>query len=188
MTSKDLDRILYKPSDLELIVNRIAQNIKSNVCPDKGKRLVLLAPLKGSYIFLSDLSRRLNHYEVPHIVEFMSVKSYSNTSSSGFIQILCDCREDLEGDHVIVIEDIVDSGLTLQKLVEILKKKNPKTLELCTLLRKPAQLKVAVHVDYVGVDIGSHFVVGYGLDYNEWFRGLDCIGIPTPEAIEKYKQ
>lgn len=193
MTSKELSKVLFDPGAIEKIVSDVSSQIKLkrfnfDNTYTTGKRLVLLAPLKGSYIFLSDLSRALNRLDVPHIIEFMSVRSYNNTKSTGEIEVLCDVRENLSGDHVIVVEDIVDTGLTLNHLINLIYTKNPKTLEVCTLLRKPTQLQVSVKVDYVGADIDPEFVVGYGLDYNEWFRGVDCIGIPTQEAIEKYKQ
>lgn len=136
MTTRDLDKVLFDPNKIARIVDSIAADIRKkryDLSSGKatGSRLVLLAPLKGSYMFLSDLSRALNRLHVPHIVEFISVRSYSNTSSTGNIEILCDVREDLKGDHVIIVEDIVDTGLTLQKLIGVISNKEPMTLELC---------------------------------------------------------
>lgn len=95
----------------------------------------------------------------------------------------------ITGDHAIIVEDILDSGLTLSYLVKLLRDKQPMSLEVCTLLRKPTETKVDIDVAYLGVDLNPpEFVIGYGLDYNQWFRNLDCIGVPTQETIEKYKQ
>ena len=95
-------------------------------------------------------------------------------------------RDSITGDYAIIVEDILDSGLTLSYLLKLMQDKRPESIEVCTLLRKPSQAKVDIDVEYLGVDIDPEFVIGYGLDYNEHFRGLDCIGVPTQETIEKY--
>lgn len=195
MSKSDLKKILYTRQQLDSIVQSIAQSIDEKYLPiinstngedtKRKEKLVLIGILKGSYVFLSDLSRAL---KTPHTIEFMSVKSYSDTKSTGTVQILCDIQDSITGDYAIIVEDILDSGLTLSYLVKLLQDKQPKSLEICTLLRKPTEVKVEVHVDYLGVDLDPpEFVIGYGLDYNQLFRNLDCIGVPTQEAIDKYK-
>ena len=187
MSVSELSKILYSKNQLEDVINEIAKKIDDDFYENvmlHNEELVLIGILKGSYIFLSDLSRSLN---TPHKVDFMTVKSYSDTKSTGTVQILNDLRDSITNKHIIIVEDIVDTGLTLNYLSKILKERTPKSLEVCTLLRKPTEAKIKVDVKYIGFEIDPEFVVGYGLDYNEWFRNLDCIGIPTKEAIEIYK-
>lgn len=197
-TPHDLEKVLYTCDEIDQFVERIAREIDEKYLPlftttstkeNKHKRkkgkIVLIGILKGSYVFLSDLSRKL---KTPHTIEFMSVKSYSDTKSTGTVQIVSDLQNSITGDHAIIVEDILDSGLTLSYLMKILQDKQPKSLEICTLLRKPTEVKVDIQPDYLGVDIDPpEFVIGYGLDYNQWFRNLDCIGVPTQATIEKYK-
>lgn len=188
MSESDLEKVLFTKDDIDEIVTRVAKEIDdvyytTITQSQEKKRLVLIGILKGSYVFLSDLSRKLN---TPHVIEFMSVKSYSDTKSTGTVQILTDLRDSITNDHAIVVEDILDTGLTLNYLLKLIGEKNPESLEVCTLLRKPTQAKVQVHVKFLGVDIDPEFVIGYGLDYNEYFRNLDCIGVPTNQTIENY--
>lgn len=187
MTESDIESVCFSEDRIAEIVHRLAEKIrydfKSIVSPQHP--LVLVGILKGSYIFLSDLSRALK--DVPHVVDFMTVSSYHGCSSTNNVKILSDLRQTIEGKHTIVVEDIVDTGLTLQSLLNILKTRNPASLRLCTLLQKPYQKVADVTVDYYGQHIGPEFVVGYGLDYNELFRNLPYIGILKKEAIERYK-
>jgi len=189
MSILDLEKILYTREQIDSIVRLIAKQIDDKylhiiTSPNNTSKLVLIGILKGSYVFLSDLSR---HIKTPHVIEFMSVKSYSDTKSTGTVQILTDIRNSITGDYAIVVEDILDTGLTLSYLLKLLADKQPRSLEVCVLLRKPTMAKIVVHVDYLGVDLDPpEFVIGYGLDYNEYFRNLDCIGIPTKHAIQKY--
>jgi len=193
MSVSDLEKVLYTRQEIDVIVKSIAQQIDDKyydtialehfIRKDEVK-LVLIGILKGSYMFLSDLSR---HIRTPHTIEFMSVKSYEDTKSTGTVQILCDLQSSITNCHTIIIEDILDSGLTLSYLTKLLQDKQPKTLEICTLLRKPTMVKVPIKVDYLGVDLDPpEFVIGYGLDYNQWFRNLDCIGVPKNLTIAKY--
>ena len=186
MSVKDLQKILFTSDDIAKIVQQVATKIVKNYS-SKPEKLILIAPLKGSFMFLSDLSREINRQGLPHIIDFLTVQSYQGTHTTGNVKILSDLREDISGANVIIVEDIIDTGLTLQKLLMLMKSRNPNSLEICTLLRKPTENKTNVQAQYVGVDIDPEFVVGYGLDYNEWFRGLDCIGVPTTETIERYK-
>jgi hypoxanthine phosphoribosyltransferase len=138
--------------------------------------LILIGILKGSFIFLADLARRLT---IPHRVEFISVSSYGERESEdpGAVRLILDVRHDIGGRHVIIVEDIVDTGLTLSYLQEILHARNPKTLRTACLLSKPSRRKIDVKVEYIGFSIEDRFVVGYGLDYAEKYRNLPYIGV-----------
>jgi hypoxanthine phosphoribosyltransferase len=192
---RDLEKILYTKNDIDEIVTALANRISADYSSDKnlnvndslidGRNIVLIGVLKGSYMFLSDLSRRLS---IPHTVDFMSVSSYQNTESSGEVKINADLKNSITGKHVIIVEDIIDTGLTLQNLVNVLKTRNPLSINLCCAFSKPAMRKIDMHVEYVGFTIDPPaFIVGYGLDYNEMFRNLSCVGIPSKDAIERYK-
>ncbi|MBU9727586.1 hypoxanthine phosphoribosyltransferase [Diplocloster modestus] len=141
----------------------------------EGKDVHLICILKGGVFFMCELAKRIT---VPVSLDFMDVSSYGDdTSSSGVVKIVKDLDELLEGKHVIIVEDIIDSGRTLHYLMEILKKRNPASLKLCTLLDKPERRVVDVKVDYVGFNIPDKFVVGYGLDYAQKYRNLPYIGV-----------
>ena len=145
-----------------------------------GKDLLLLGILKGAVLFLSDLMREI---EIPADVDFMAVASYgSATKSSGVVQILKDLEEPIEGRDVLIVEDIVDTGLTLRYLLGNLRGRGPRTLEVCALLAKPAVRVVDVPVKYVGFEIPNEFVVGYGLDYRQRYRGLPYVATLVSQA------
>ena len=140
-----------------------------------GKNIHLICVLRGGSFFMCELAKRIT---VPVSLDFMSVSSYgSDTQSSGIIKIVKDLDDALEGKDVIVVEDIIDSGRTLSHLMELLEKRNPNSMKLCTLLDKPDRRVVDVHVDYTGFSIPDEFVVGYGLDYDQMYRNLPYIGI-----------
>nr|WP_202025912.1 hypoxanthine phosphoribosyltransferase [Rhodococcus sp. MS16] len=142
--------------------------------------LLLIGVLKGAVFFMTDFARAL---PIPSQMEFMAVSSYgSSTSSSGVVRILKDLDKDIAGRHVLIVEDIIDSGLTLSWLMRNLKTRNPASLEVVTLLRKPDAVKIDVDVRDVGFDIPNEFVVGYGLDYAERYRDLPYIGLLDPEV------
>jgi hypoxanthine phosphoribosyltransferase len=146
----------------------------------KGHEIVLVAVLKGALMVVADLSRAL---KLPTSIEFMAVSSYGGaTSSSGVVRILKDLDRDISGQHVLIVEDVLDSGRTLSWLVRNLQARHPASLEICALLRKPEAAKVKVAVRYVGFEVGPEFVVGYGLDFAERFRGLPYIGLFDPAA------
>jgi tRNA(Ile)-lysidine synthase len=148
-----------------------------------GRELLLVGVLKGAVMVMADLARALT---VPATMEFMAVSSYgSATSSSGVVRILKDLDRSIEGKDVLVVEDIIDSGLTLSWLLRNLGSRNPASVQVLALLRKPEAIKVDLEVRYVGFDIPSEFVVGYGLDYAEHYRDLPYIGMLTDAAIEK---
>ena len=145
-----------------------------------GEDLLLLAVLKGSVLFLSDLMR---HITVPHAVDFIATSSYgASTESSGIVRILKDLDEPIQGRNVLIVEDIIDTGHTLNYLLRLLRARMPKSLRICTLLNKPDRREVDVHVDYIGFDIPNEFVLGYGLDYDELYRNLPYIAVLAPHV------
>ena len=141
----------------------------------EGKQVHLICVLKGGVFFMCELAKRIS---VPVSMDFMSVSSYGDdTKSSGVVKIVKDLDEAIEGKDVLIVEDIIDSGRTLYYLIDILKKRNPKSVHLCTLLDKPERRVKDVKVDYVGFEIPDEFVVGYGLDYAQKYRNLPYIGV-----------
>lgn len=145
-----------------------------------GQDLLLLAVLKGSVLFLSDLMRCIT---IPHAIDFMATSSYgASTESSGVVRILKDLDEPIEGRNVLIVEDIIDTGHTLDYLVRMLRARMPKTLRICTLLNKPGRREVQVPVDYIGFDIPNEFVLGYGLDYAELYRNLPYVAVLAPHV------
>ena len=157
-------------------VDRKIQEIGNQISEDyAGKQVHLVCVLKGGSFFMCELAKRI---KLDVSLDFMSVSSYGgDTKSSGIVKIVKDLDEPLEGKHVIIIEDIVDSGRTLSYLMEMLRKRNPESLALCTLLDKPERRVVDVKVDYTGFQIPDEFVVGYGLDYDQKYRNLPFIGV-----------
>jgi hypoxanthine phosphoribosyltransferase len=147
-----------------------------------GQPLVLVCVLKGSFVFAADLARSIS---IPLRVEFLGVRSYgAGTESSGVVQITQDLGRPIEGQDVLLVEDIIDTGLTIAHLLELLRTRQPRTLRVCTLLHKPARMKKRVPIDYLGFIIEDHLVIGYGMDRAEQFRNLPYIGLmrDTPET------
>ena len=150
---------------------------------DAGQDLLLITVLKGAVMFVTDLARAIS---VPTQLEFMAVSSYgSSTSSSGVVRILKDLDRDINDRDVLIVEDIVDSGLTPKWLLRNLATRRPRSLKVCTLLRKPDAVRVDLDIDYIGFDIPNEFVVGYGLDYAERYRDLSYIGTLDPKVYEQ---
>jgi hypoxanthine phosphoribosyltransferase len=143
-------------------------------------RPLLVCVLKGGVIFLSDLSRALS---IPHEMDFMAISSYGGKriESSGVVRIIMDLNASIENRHVLIVEDIIDTGHTLHYMIETLKTRNPASLKICALLNKPERRDVEIKLDYVGFDIPNEFVVGYGLDFDELYRNLPYIGVLKPE-------
>jgi hypoxanthine phosphoribosyltransferase len=167
--------------DLEVLFSaeQIAQRVKEmgkQIERDyQGKDLVLLGVLKGSFLFISDLARSI---DLPLAVDFIGLSSYGEaTESSGVVKITSDVSKPIENKHVVIVEDIVDTGLTLHYLQDLLKARRPKSMKTACLLSKPARRKVDVQVDYIGFTIEDRFVVGYGLDYAEKYRNLPYIAV-----------
>ena len=168
--------VLISEATIGKRVGELAEQISTDYA-DKGN-IVLVGVLKGSFIFLADLSRRLN---IPRTIEFIAVSSYGTGSkSSGAVRLLMDVRGNIEGRHVLIVEDIVDTGHTLEYLIGILKSHRPASIRTCALLHKAEATEVEVDLDYVGFGIGNEWVVGYGLDFGEQDRTLPYIGTVTP--------
>ena len=146
-----------------------------------GRSLVILCILKGSFVFAADLARAI---AMPVRVEFLGVRSYGDdTKSSGVVQITQDLTRPVDGDHILIVEDIVDTGLTLSYLREQLRSRNPASIKVAALLHKPARMQREVEIDYLGFTIDDVFVVGFGLDYAERYRNLPFIGVLDPSKV-----
>ncbi|TDD19531.1 hypoxanthine phosphoribosyltransferase [Nonomuraea diastatica] len=167
----DLEKVLISEDDLQARIKELAGRIDEDYA---GKEVLLVGVLKGAVMVMADLARALH---VPVQMDWMAVSSYgAGTRSSGVVRVLKDLDTDILDRHVLIVEDIIDSGLTLHWLLENLKSRNPASLEICAALRKPDAVKVPIEVKYVGFDIPSEFVIGYGLDYAERYRNLPFIG------------
>jgi hypoxanthine phosphoribosyltransferase len=182
VTTAELEQgVLKTLIDEPTLRNRVAE-LGSDVSTDyAGRDLLLVGVLKGAVFFMADLMR---HLTIPCEVDFMAISSYgASTDSSGVVRILKDLDINIEGRHVLVVEDIIDSGLTLSYLVRTLEARSPETLEICALLTKPERREIDVRVRYTGFEIPNEFVIGYGLDYAERYRNLPYVGVLDPEAI-----
>ena len=167
-----MGEILVQRDELEHRVRELAEEVSRDYA---DRELLLVGVLKGAVFFLSDLMR---HLEVDCEVDFMAVSSYgSSTDSSGVVRILKDLDVSIEGRHVLIVEDIVDSGLTLSYLMRTLRARNPASLEVCALLTKPERRKVDLPIRYVGFEIPNRFAIGYGLDHAERFRNLPFVAV-----------
>ena len=165
-------RVLLSEEEVNERIRQIGEQISKDY---EGRQVHLICVLKGGSFFMCELAKRIT---VPVSLDFMSVSSYGGgTKSSGVVKIVKDLDEPLDGKDVIVVEDIVDSGRTLSYLLELLGKRNPKSLALCTMLDKPERRVVDVKVDYTGFNTPDEFVVGYGLDYDQRYRNLPYIGV-----------
>lgn len=176
----DIAEVLIDEEQLQTRIRELAQQIDADY-DVLGENLILLCVLKGAFVFLADLSRLLH---VPHELEFMAVSSYGlRTQSSGAVQIILDLTEDISGRHILIVEDIIDSGRTLAYMRRNLMARSPASLHICSLLNKPDRREVDVDVDYLGFDIPDEFVVGYGLDYAQLYRNLPFIAVLKPEIF-----
>ena len=173
----DLEKVLITEQEILAKLEELAKDIWAEY---EGKDLLLVGVLKGAVMVMADLMRAL---PITAPVDWMAVSSYgSGTKSSGVVRILKDLDTDISGRHVLIVEDIVDSGLTLSWIKANLASRRAASVQVCTLLRKPDAAKVSVEVRYVGFDIPNEFVVGYGLDYAEQFRNLRCVGTLAPHV------
>lgn len=176
----DIEKVLYSEEELEAICKRLGEQISEDY---KDKNLLLVSVLKGSVVFMGDLMRSIS---VPCRIDFMAVSSYgSGTESTGRVKIKKDLDIDISGYDLLVVEDILDSGITLDNLRRILMLRNPKSIKICTLLDKPERRKADIKADYVGTIVPDEFVVGYGLDYDEKYRNLPFIGVLKRSVYEK---
>lgn len=175
----DLERVLLSEQELGARLDEIAAEIDRDYA---GEDLLVVGVLKGAVMVMADLVRRLS---TPVAMDWMAVSSYgSGTKSSGVVRILKDLDADLTGRHVLIVEDIIDSGLTLSWLLANLRSRGPASVEVATMLRKPDAAKVEVDVRYVGFDIPNEFVIGYGLDYAEKYRNLPFVGTLAPHVYQ----
>ena len=173
----DVARVLINEEDLQRRVQELAEQISVDY---ENLNPLLVCVLKGGYVFLSDLTRAMT---IRHGVDFMAVSSYGNaTITSGVVRILKDLDRDICGRHVLLVEDIIDTGHTIAYILDNLRTRQPASLRVCTLLSKPSRREIDLPVDYVGFEIPNEFVIGYGLDYSEDYRNLSFIGVLRPEV------
>lgn len=176
---QDIQRVLITEDELKQAVQTLGQQISKDYA---GKDPIFVGVLKGCFIFMADLMRSVDVY---CSMDFMSVSSYSGTSSTGAVKINKDLSEDIEGRHVIIVEDILDSGLTLSYLKAYLLGRKPASIKIATLMDKPSRRKADIFADYSCFEIPDEFVVGYGLDYNERYRNIPYIGVLDPKVYSE---
>ena len=177
---QDVEHILYTEEELRSRVKDLGAQITADYA---GKQPMLISILRGSYIFMADLTRAIH---LPVTVDFMAVSSYgAGTVSSGQVEIKKDLSDTIEGRDLIIVEDILDSGNTLHYLMEVLQARKPASIRLCTLMDKPERRTKPITADYVGFTIPDAFIVGYGLDYDERYRNLPYVGILKHSVYEK---
>lgn len=175
----DLQEILLTEETIARRVRELGAAITQDYA---GKTIHMIGVLRGAVIFMADLARAIN---LPVSLDFMAVSSYgASTVSSGTVRILKDLDQDVAGQHILIVEDIMDSGLTLKYLRDNLVSRQPASVKICTLLNKPQRRRVDIHADYIGFTIPDHFVVGYGLDYAERYRNLPYIAVLKPEVYK----
>jgi hypoxanthine phosphoribosyltransferase len=175
----DIDYVLIDEIKLQNRIVELAAQIQNDYAATED--LLMICVLKGGFVFLADLSRAI---ERSHELDFMAVSSYgAGTESSGAVQIIMDLKQPIANRHVLIVEDIIDSGHTLNYMRRLLLARSPASLKICSLLNKPSRRDVDVHVDYIGFDIPDEFVVGYGLDFDEIYRNLPVIAVLKPEVF-----
>lgn len=174
----DVAHVLIDEETLQARIQEMAEQIEADY--QDADDLLLICVLKGGFIFLSDLSRAIKR---PHMLDFMGVSSYGTGTESGAVRIVLDLKEDISGRHVLIVEDIIDSGNTLDYMRRNLEARSPASLRICTLLDKPSRREVDVPVNYIGFSIPDEFVVGYGLDFAEIYRNLPFIAVLKPEVF-----
>lgn len=175
-----MEKVLLSKEAIDNKITELAKTIEKDY---QGKKILMVCILRGAFLFFSDIVRKIN---LPIEIDFMAISSYgTNATSSGEVKVIKDLNERLEGKDVIIVEDIIDSGYTLNYLKNLFQQRNPNSLKVCALLDKPDRRKINIEGDYVGFKIPNEFVVGYGLDYAEQFRNLDSIYILKPEVYTK---
>lgn len=177
---QDIEKILFTEEQLQKKVTELGNQIANDY---KDKDLLVIGILKGSNIFMSDLVRKIN---IPLQMDFMDVSSYGNsTESTGVVRIIKDLECAIDGRDILIVEDIIDSGLTLRYLKDMLLSRNPRSVKICTLLDKPTRRKQQVEIDYLGFEVPDEFIVGYGIDYAEKYRNLPVVAILKRSVYEK---
>lgn len=180
MLEKDIKKVLITEERLKERIAELANTISKDY---EGKDLLFIVILRGAFVFASDLFKRIKNFCE---VDFMAVSSYgSGTQSTGEVKILKDLANSIEGKDVIIVEDILDTGITLSNLIKMLKVRNPASIEICTCLNKPERRKVDIYAKYIGFDVENEFIVGYGLDYDEKYRNLPYIGALKEEVYTR---
>ena len=181
----DIDRVIISEEQIREKTEELAKQVAADYADAEGG-ILLVCVLKGAVMFMADFARALGRQGPSSEMEFMAVSSYgSGTASSGVVRILKDLDRDITGRHVVIVEDIVDSGLTLSWLMKYLQSRQPASVEVVALFRKPDAIKVTVPTKYVGFDIPSEFVVGYGLDFAERYREVPYVGVLKPEVYAR---
>ena len=176
----DIERILISETEIEAIVTDIAKRISEDY---QGKKLLLLCILKGSVVFMGDL---MKHISIPVQIDFMKVSSYGSGTTSGNLKIKLDLnRDDLDTTDILIIEDIVDTGNTLNTVIKTLYLKGASTVKVATLLNKPSRRTNDVEAEYIGFEVGNEFVIGYGMDFNQRYRCLPYVGVLNEECYKK---
>ena len=176
---KDISKLLLDEDTIQNRVKELAEKISEDY---SGKDVIAVCILRGSSLFFGDLMKSI---DIPVSMEFMSVSSYGNSAvTSGEVNIKYDIQQDIKGKNIIIVEDIIDTGITLSKLISVLGKREPESIKICCLLNKPERRIKEVDVEYIGFNIPDEFVVGYGLDYNEKYRNYKGIGILKREIYE----
>lgn len=175
----DIKEVIISEEELQQICQRLGKQISEDY---KDKNLLLVSVLKGSVVFMADLMRNIT---IPCNIDFMSVSSYDGTKTTGNVKIKLDLDINLAGYDLLLVEDILDSGVTLHSLRGMLSLRNPKSIKICTLFDKPDRRIASIKADYIGTRVPDEFIVGYGLDYEERYRNLPYIGVLKPEVYEK---
>jgi hypoxanthine phosphoribosyltransferase len=177
---EDIDRVLFTEEDLRARVAEMGRQITAD---HQGESLLVVSVLRGAAIFMADLVREI---DLPLEMDYIAISSYGNgVKSSGIVRILKDLTSSVEGRHVLIAEDILDSGLTLKYLIRNLESRNPASIEVATLLRKKTKAQADIDCRYVGFECPDEFIVGYGMDYAERYRNLPYIGVLKPEVYER---
>lgn len=180
MINNDIEKVLLSENEIKEVIARLGKQITEDY---KDKNLLVVSVLKGSVMVMADLLREI---KLPLRIDFMSVSSYgSGTTTSGTVKIIKDLDINLAGYDLLIVEDILDSGVTLSNLKEILLTRGPASVKICTLLDKPERRKANIVADYVGAEIPDAFVVGYGLDYDEKYRNLPYVGVLSPSVYSE---
>ena len=179
--NRDIDHVLVSQQQLQDKISELGAQISRDY---DGHELLLVSILKGSVVFMADLMRAIT---IPCAIDFMVVSSYggSNTTTTGLVKIVKDLDQDLTGKDVLIVEDILDTGVTLSHLMPMLRMRNPSSVKICSILSKPSRRKADIEPDYMGFEVPDEFVVGYGLDYDEKYRNLPYVGVLKPEVYTK---
>ena len=176
MNHADVEKVLISEEEIKEICKRLGKQISEDY---KDKKLVLVSVLKGGVVFLSDLMREIT---CDCQIDFMSVSSYSGTKTTGVVKFKKDMDVDPDGRDILIVEDILDSGVTLSYLKKVIEGRNAASVKVCTFLDKPANRQTDITADYVGAEVPDEFIIGYGLDYNEKYRNLPFVGILSPNV------